>query len=92
MRVVEQAVKDGVRESLVGEMLVPGLGRQLAGHDRRVLAVAVFQNLEQVATLLIARWGEPPVVDDDDIDPGELGQQADVAAVCARQRQLIEEA
>jgi hypothetical protein len=50
--VVEDAVEDGVGESLVSEVLVPGLVRELAGHDRRAWAVAV---LEEVAALLLAR-------------------------------------
>ena len=38
--VVEDAVEDGIGEVFVGEVLMPGLGRQLAGHDCRFLSVA----------------------------------------------------
>ena len=40
--IVEDAVEDGIGEVFVGKVLVPGLGRQLTGHDGRLLSVAVF--------------------------------------------------
>jgi hypothetical protein len=42
---VEDPVEDGVGHALVGQVLMPGLGGQLAAHDRRALAVTVVEDL-----------------------------------------------
>ncbi len=92
MGVVEDAVEDGVGDRLIGEVLVPLLGRQLAGHDRRSLAVAVLEDLEQVTAFLVAGRAEAPVVDHEHVDARELDEQTDVTAVGARESKLVEKA
>jgi len=47
--VVHEAVEDGVGEGWVADDLVPVLDRQLAGEERRALAVADIEQLQQVA-------------------------------------------
>jgi hypothetical protein len=76
--VVQDAIADGVGQGGLAEVVVPLGGWQLA-RDRGAAAVAVFENLEQIPALLIL--DEAPVVEDEDVKAGELGEQADVGAV-----------
>ena len=53
---------------------------------------AILEYFEQVAALLFGDRGQPPVVDDQDVDAGKFGEQSDIAAVGPREGQLTEEA
>lgn len=53
VRVVHEAVEDGVGERRIAHQLVPAIDRELAGDEGRSPFVAVFEDLEQVATLLV---------------------------------------
>ena len=89
---MEDAVADGVGQGGVGEVVVPLGGRELAGDDGRAGAVAILEDLEQVAALRVLDGGEAPVVDDEDVEAGELAEEADAGAVGAGQGELMEEA
>src|SRR5437773_1125423 len=91
MGVVQQAVADRVGQGRLAEVVVPLGGWQLA-RDDRVGAIAILQELEEVAALRILDRRQPPVVDDEDIEAGELGEQADVGAIGPGQGELVEEA
>src|SRR5438034_11514444 len=92
MGVVQQAVADRVGQGGLAEVVVPLGGWQLARDDGRVGAIAILQDLEEVAALRILDRRQPPVVDDEDIEAGELGEQADVGAIGPGQGELVEEA
>src|SRR5206468_9402352 len=92
MGVVQQAVADRVGQGRLAEVVVPLGGWQLARDDGRVGAIAILQDLEEVAALRILDRRQPPVVDDEDIEAGELGEQADVGAIGPGQGELVEEA
>jgi hypothetical protein len=49
---VDEAVEDSVSDRRVGDHVVPFLDRQLAGDDGAGAAVAVVDDLEDVAALL----------------------------------------
>ena len=49
MGVVEQAITDGVGDGGVAEMVVPLCDGDLAGEERGSVAVAVLDDLEQIA-------------------------------------------
>src|SRR5437867_1944189 len=67
MGVVQQAVADRVGQGRLAEVIVPLGGWQLARDDGRVGAIAILQDLEEVAALRILDRRQPPVVDDEDI-------------------------
>jgi hypothetical protein len=54
--------------------------------------VTVLEDLEEVAALRALHRGEPPVVDEQDVEAGEFAEQADVGAVGAGQGELVKEA
>jgi hypothetical protein len=86
---VEDAVADGVGGGGVGEVVVPVI--ELAGEDRRADAVAVLQDLEQVATLGVGDGSDGEVVDDEDIETSETCEHARERAVGASETELVEE-
>ena len=62
MGIVQHAVTDRIGHVRIADVRMPGLGRQLAGNDRRARAVAIFEDLQEIAPLLILKRGEAPVV------------------------------
>ena len=56
---MEDPVADGIRQGRVGEVVVPLGRRDLTGDDGGTVAVAVFEDLEQVPALLVRDRREP---------------------------------
>ena len=92
IRIVDQAVEDGVGDRRVAQIGVPLLARQLAGDDRRARRVAVLDDFEQIVALDVGESGQAPVVEDEDVDAGEPREQRRVGAVGAREREFLKEA
>jgi hypothetical protein len=66
--VVSQPIQSGVTDDVV-----PFLDRELAGGDGGTMAVMVFQQyFQQVSSVLCAQLHEPPIVQDQYIDFGEI--------------------
>jgi hypothetical protein len=70
---------------------MPAVDRHLAGNQQRTAIVAIVDDLEQVATLLGVERLRSPVVDDQQTDAFERGQQAGQAALAARLGQIAEQ-
>ena len=66
-----QAVGDRVGDGGIAQVIVPLGDRNLAGQDGGAEAVAVIDHLEEVATILIAKRGDAPVIQDQQLDSGE---------------------
>jgi len=92
MGIVQNSIADGVGHGRVAKVVVPFRRGQLAGDDGGAKAVAIFQQLEQIAALLLFRWRDRPIVQHQQIDAGELLQKRDVRAIGMRQSQIFEEA
>ena len=60
---MHETVEDGVGDRGICDQLVPVLDGDLAGHNRRAAAVAVVDDLEQVAALLRGERRKPPIVE-----------------------------
>src|SRR2546422_5137044 len=91
MGVVKEAIADRVRHRGVPEVLVPLVGRELARDDRRPGLAAILQDLEQVAAVLTPQRAEAPVLEHEDVDAGELAEEADVGAVGMSEGEFVEE-
>ena len=63
VRVVDDAIEDGVGIGGIADQLVPFVDGDLAGDDRRSASVAFFENLEQIVTSGGIERLEPPVVE-----------------------------
>src|SRR2546426_8908613 len=80
MGVVEQPIADGIGHGSLSELIVPVLDGELAGEDGGAGAVAIVEDLEQVAAVLVAQGCQAPVIEHQDVGAGEAGEQAGVAA------------
>ena len=63
VRIVHQAVEDGVGNGRIWDHFVPVLDRQSGGHDRRAAPMLVVDDLQQIARLIEGDRGETPVVE-----------------------------
>src|SRR6516165_11974086 len=91
VRIMDQPVKNAVGQGRVADLLMPALDRDLAGEDRRVQLVAIFANLQEVASLRFRQGGVGPIVDHQQVDLGQASQKAAQAAVSAGQNQIAEQ-
>src|SRR3989442_7701622 len=91
MSIVEQPIADGVGDGSLSELVVPGLDVELAGEDGGAGAVAIVEDLEETAAVLVAQRRESPVIEHEDVDAREACEQAGVAAVGMGERQLLEQ-
>ena len=91
MGIVDQAIEYGVSIGRIADDLVPDRYRQLAGDDRRTPAVALFEDFEQVVAGVGIERLKSPVVEDQQLDAAELGQDLGMTAIAARQRQAREQ-
>jgi hypothetical protein len=89
--VVDEAVEDSVGDGGIGDDLVPVVDRYLAGDDGRTALMAVIDDLEEIATLLAGERGEPPIVEDEEIDARERLEQSSIASVAAGEREGLEQ-
>jgi len=86
---VQEAIADGVGDGGVPDVVVP-LGRgDLAGEDSRAVPIAILDDLEEVATLLLLWRRDPPVIHHEHVDTGEAGKQVGVGAVGVGQGELL---
>src|SRR5215813_3750911 len=65
VRVMEQAVKDCVRQSWIPQGFMPMLHGELAGDNGRATAVTVFEEFEDVAAVFITEGGQSPVIENE---------------------------
>jgi len=84
--VVDEPVADGVGNSRITDGFVPTFRRQLSGDDCRGLSVAVFEHLEDVASLEFVERVKQEVVKDQKIQPGELLERGGVLGCYACDR------
>ena len=91
VRVVEQAVADGIGLVGVADDGVPVGHGQLTGNERRSAFGAVLDHLVEVAPLGVAQRREHPVVDGEQVELGQAGEQPRVGAVPAADGQLVQQ-
>lgn len=88
MGVVDDAVEDDVGDGGLADDIVPAIDGYLAGDERCAVAVAFFDDLQQIAALVGPERLEAPVVEDEQPDLAELLHQPAIAAVAAGEREL----
>ena len=91
MGVVDEAIEDGVGEGRITDCGVPGVDRQLAGDDGRGAAMSVIHDLEEIAPLLGCKGREAPIVEDEELDAGEVLEETGMPSVTAGERQGLEQ-
>ena len=91
MRIVDEAVQDGVGVSGVANDLMPGRQGELGGDDRRPSAVSLLENFEQIVTGAGVEGFEAEVVENEQIGAAEGLDEARMAAVASGERQVLAE-
>ena len=91
MRIVDEAVQDGVGVSGVANDLMPGRQGELGGDDRRPAAVSLLENFEQIVTGAGVEGFEAEVVENEQIGAAEGFDEARMAAVASGERQVLAE-
>ena len=71
MRIVDEAVQDGVGISGVANDLVPGGQGELGGHDCRPASISLLEDFEQIVTGAGVEGLEAEVVEDQKIGAAE---------------------
>ena len=91
MRVVHEAVENGVGVGGITDDLMPGGQRELRGDDRRSAAVSLLKDFKQVVTGAGVEELETEVVEDEKIGAAEGSDQARMAPVASGERQVAAE-
>jgi hypothetical protein len=86
---VEDAIADGVGAGGIGEVVVPVLGVELTGDDRRACSVAILEDLEKITPLGVGDGSDGEVVDDEDVEASEAREDAWKRAVGPCEAELI---
>jgi hypothetical protein len=91
MRVVGEAVEDGVGVSGIANNLMPGGQGELGGDDRRSAPVSLLEDFEQIVTGAGVERFEAEVVENEQIGAAEGFDEARMAPVASGERQILAE-
>ena len=83
MRVVNDAVQDGVGEPAAAEVLMPVGHGQLRGDDRGTRAVTLLDGLEEVLFLRLGEAGKAKIINDEQSDFAQAFEEPIVGALSA---------
>lgn len=89
--IVHDPVADRIRDGRIAQRCVPVACVELTRDDGRGAVVAVFEYLQHVAALRVLERRDQEVVQDKDLDLGDLGEQTRVRPIGARDGELLEE-
>src|ERR1700689_2815971 len=91
MRVVGEAVQDGVGVSGIANNLMPGGRGELGGDERRSAPVSLLEDFEQIVTGAGVEGFEAEVVENEQIGAAEGFDEARMAPVASGERQILAE-
>jgi hypothetical protein len=66
--VVDKAVQNGICQRRIADMFDPIRNGHLGGDDRGRDRLAVFQDLQQIPSLLVSHGSDAKVINDQDLD------------------------
>lgn len=78
---MNEAIQDGIGERGVCNGFPPAIQGHLAGDDRRSTLVAVFDDLEEIAPLIIVELFRSPVVEDQQVGLRERFEDPAVSSI-----------
>ncbi len=87
---MHQAVEDGVGECGLTQVGMPVRDGQLAGDDGGAAIETVIEDFQDIALGGLVQYGQSPVIEDQDVEAGQLLQLFDVTAIPSRLLQVLE--
>lgn len=91
MSIVNQPIKDRIGQRRISDDFVPVFDWKLAGHQGRADSVTVFEDFQEVPSLLFGEGREAPIIQHEQIILGDRDKQLVIAADAFGQGQIIEE-
>lgn len=91
LRPVDEAIADRVGDAGLADRGMPGGRRPLARDEGGGAFAAVFDDFQEIAAFGIGERGEQLVVDRQEIEFGEPGEETRIRAVPATDRQVVEQ-
>lgn len=91
MRVMHEAIEDGIGKRGVADEVVPVLDGDLTRDERRASPAPIFDQFEQIAAFAIAQRRQAPVVENQQVGLRKVLQDAAIRAVTAGERELAEQ-
>ena len=88
MRVVHDAIEDGVGVGWIADQIVPFVDGDLTGDDGGSPAVAFFEDFEKVVACCGVERFESPIVEDEQLHAAERPQDAGIAAIAAGEGEI----
>ena len=92
MRMMHDTIADGIGQRRMPQIVMPEDRGQLTRDDGRPDVITVLKDFKEILALLIANRRQPPVVEYEDVGPGEPDQEPRVGPGCACERELMQEA
>lgn len=80
--VMDQSVEDRVGERRVAQVAMPVIDRQRTGDQRGAALVAIVEDVEQIAHGLMGERREAEIIEEQQVDAGELLEQARALLQC----------
>ena len=84
-------MEDGVGERRFADVIMPGVDRELAGDQGGLAAVAIVEDLEQIAARVVVECDQSEIVKHNEIGLGVVAQEFRVPAVGLGNREVLEE-
>jgi hypothetical protein len=91
MRIVNEAIHDGVGVSGIVDDLMPTVHGKLGRDDGRASPISLLEDFEEVMPGAGVEWLQPPIVEDEQVGAAEVAKGARMTPIAARQRQFFEE-
>jgi hypothetical protein len=91
VRVVDEAIEDGVGIGGIADQLVPLVDGDLTGDDRRASSIALFEDFEEIVASGGVERLETPIIEDEQLDTAEGSQDAGVTAIAAGECEISEQ-
>ena len=78
---MDNAIQDGIAEGGFADHLVPGRHRELAGNQHGATAMAILDDLHEVATLTGRETIGSPIVEHEEVDLDQGAEQPRESAI-----------
>ena len=91
MRVMNQPVENGVSEGWICDDVIPAFNCELTCDDSCLASIAIIDDFHEITPLACCHLLWPPVIQDQDICPHDLSEQALETSICPGDSQFVEQ-